>query len=50
MDISEFRSHAMTGAEAYYRFLDENGRGRVTVRVQRIEPKSKGFVCNSAIL
>ena len=44
MDISEFRSHAMTGAEAYYRFLDENGRGRVTMRVQRIEPKNKGFV------
>lgn len=44
MDVSEFRSVAMSSAETYYHFLEENGRGRVTVRVQKIEPKNRGFV------
>ena len=44
MDILQFRSLAISGAESYYRFLEKNGRGRVTVRVQHIEAKNSGFL------
>ncbi|WP_352415025.1 AAA domain-containing protein [Oscillibacter ruminantium] len=43
MTPSEFRQYAMSSAEAYYHYLDENGKGVATIAVQSIQQKGPFF-------